>query len=346
MSLLRSNSIKKILNPGSGSKKKLPEPEPTEEDEAKARRNSARQVEQERDLEQERLVAEAEIAEQTAKLQREESARIADARAEEERKRRIAEEAERLEAEEALRKSNRASAVSLMEQERERRISEDPQSPSKIAQMNEQRQSARSSVTASVERERSRRLNLDAEMDSQMTLTRKDSIKSAIQAAENERMRRTSKEGRTGSSSQDGVRSELHLALGFGLSAIAMLLLLVLTFEDSAFKQVRETRQRPPPGPVHAPHARAYAARRSAWHRVARAPPPHRTKALAKSYLGRFRRHRCVTCYHGLLSVAILASPAPICARMVSQLDFLKETLGMAPPPPPPPVRSKLFGLF
>jgi hypothetical protein len=132
--LKRSSTIGSLFRSKSGKSVKdgAKAADPAGEDDVRERRKSAAQVEDARDEEQKRQVAEAAIASEKAKLERDELGRIADAQAEEERKRRIADAQALEKGEEEERKRNRKSATDMMEAERSRRMQEGPQSPAAV----------------------------------------------------------------------------------------------------------------------------------------------------------------------------------------------------------------------
>ena len=127
----------------------------------------------------------------------------------------------------------------LQEEERQRRMSEDPESPSNKSALEAFRKANQESAKKAVERERSRRLDLTQEVEQQSKLVRQTSQASAIKQAEAERTRRLSvpNGGRNGGGA---IRGELHLLAGFLLSSLVVVMLLILTFEETATKSVSE----------------------------------------------------------------------------------------------------------
>jgi len=242
-------------------------------DEELERRKSRSAVDEAASQEQQRLVDEAIIEEQRAKLQREESRRIAAAQASEEQKRRLseaketeekmiqlekaasmeqqmlakslaeAEQARRVEeakaeeeAAEQARLSQRMQVVEDMERERERRIAEDPQSPGMLMRLQENRRASQRDAIDAMEVERQRQMGVVMEGDKLAHMQRQKSMQAALAAAETERERRLSptKASRPRAESSGSSGGAFASTIVFLVSVIALLGLLTLTFEDRA----------------------------------------------------------------------------------------------------------------
>jgi cobalamin biosynthesis Mg chelatase CobN len=181
-------------------------------------------IEKAREAERERLVNEAKVAEEKDKLAREEARRIAVAQAEEEKKRRLRDLAALEEAEAEERRRNRKSVNDAMEQERLRLVAEGPDSPRAQAEYTAMRQAQKLEATKAIEGERMRRVSETDQVEETVRVQRRKSQSLAIKASEAERLRRLGKSSGA---------SWLASAAAFLVASVALLLLLVLTFEES-----------------------------------------------------------------------------------------------------------------
>jgi len=228
----------------SGSKKALAEKNQAPEvDEVQERRKSVDLVTKAREAEQERLVDEAIIAQQSAKLEREESRRIVAAAADEERKRRLADAAAAEASEEQVRSANRKSVNEAMEAERERRMSEAPDSPSALKAVEMTRRDSKRAAVDAMEEERVRRLNLDVEIEQKSVLQRRKSQATVTAQMEEERERRmgpskASKKGKTVGGG--GIQSTLVFLLS--TLAIGGLVVITLLGEDKSLAYLEDMR--------------------------------------------------------------------------------------------------------
>ena len=220
-----------------------------EREEVRGRVDEAAEEERQRRLSE----ASAKEADATldATLQRAESKKLVAQQAEEERSRRLSAEADGREALERERKLNQQMADAAMETERRRRIEEGPESPEHVAEEVRQRRQSMAMADEQMEAERRRRTGEEMEVEEMASAHRRKSIEQATLAMELERVRRVGGNGTKPAAAK--TTSTLAPSLVFAVTALALAMLVALTFEEhtkALVEHVYTMLTPPPPTPT------------------------------------------------------------------------------------------------